>query len=76
MARKSASTEAASSDERERPVRTMVALVVGFLVIVAVAVATVLVPELRDDTGAEEEGDAPAAAAPPSSAASPPAASP
>jgi hypothetical protein len=55
-------------DERDRPVRTMVALVVGFLVIVGIAIGAVLLPELRDDAGEEEDG-APAAA--PSAEASP-----
>jgi hypothetical protein len=46
-------------DERDRPVRTMIALVVGFLIVVVIAVVTVLVPELGDDSGEQTE-DAPA----------------
>lgn len=45
-------------DERDRPVRAMVGLVVGFLVVVVIAVVTVLVPELRDDAGEEDGADA------------------
>lgn len=43
-------------ETRDRPVRTMVALVVGFLVILGIATWTVILPELRDDAGEEEEG--------------------
>ncbi len=53
------------SDERAPPVRTMIGLAVGFLVIVGVAVWTVLLPELADDAAEEEDGRQPAAEAPP-----------
>lgn len=51
------------TDERERPVRTMIALVVGFLAIVGIAVWTVLLPELADDAGEEEATSPPTAPA-------------
>ncbi len=61
----------ASIDERDRPTGAMIGLVVGFLVLVAVAVVTVFVPELRDDAG-EEEGASVSAPAPPPTASPPP----
>jgi hypothetical protein len=54
MAKKNAPPE--NVDERDRPLRTMIALVVGFLVIVGIATWTVLVPEIADDAGEEDEG--------------------
>ena len=56
MAKKNALPE--NGDERDRPLRTMIALVVGFLVIVGIATWTVLIPEIGDDAGEEEEGAA------------------
>jgi hypothetical protein len=45
-------------ETRDRPVRTMVALVVGFLVILGIATWTVILPELRDDAAEPaEEGE-------------------
>jgi hypothetical protein len=69
--------ETDAAETRDRPVRTMIALVVGFFVIVGIATWTVILPELRDDAGEEEEsgdtqGGAPAGEAP-ATAASPPA---
>jgi hypothetical protein len=55
MARKP-SREPESVETRERPLRTMLALVAGFLVIVGVAVWTVILPELRDDAGEDVDG--------------------
>jgi hypothetical protein len=43
-------------ETRDRPVRTMIALMVGFLVVLGIATWTVILPELRDDAGEEEEG--------------------
>lgn len=65
-----------NADVRDRPVRTMVALVVGFLVIVGVAVGAVLVPELRDDTEEAQEATERSAARPSPSAPTPSAAAP
>jgi len=52
-------------EERTGPVRTMIGLVVGFVALAAIAVWTVLLPELADDAGEEEDGRPPAAEAPP-----------
>lgn len=58
-------------DERDRPLKTMIALVVGFLVILGIAIGTVLVPELADDAGEGEEGANAQPEAPPVPAAAP-----
>ena len=47
--------ETDAAETRDRPVRTMIALVVGFLVIVGIATWTVILPELRDDAGEQDE---------------------
>lgn len=55
---KKPTAEPENLDVRDRPVRTMIALVVGFLLIVGIATWTVLLPELADDAGEEDEGRA------------------
>ncbi len=68
MARIGKGSDEIVTDERDRPLRVMIALVVGFLVIVGIAVGTVLVPELTDDAGEDEAGRRAAQSAPPGAA--------
>ena len=70
MPPKKPTSEPENVDERERPTRTMIALVVGFVLVAAVAVWTVLVPELTDD-GDEEDGPRTEQVAPPGTPSAP-----
>lgn len=46
------------SEERTSPAIPQIMLLVAFLVITAIGVVTVVVPELRDDAEETEDGDA------------------
>jgi hypothetical protein len=57
-------------ETRSSPLVAQLALLVGFLLIAAASVVTVLIPELTDD-GDEADGERPPAAAPAEPAAAP-----
>lgn len=58
MANTKSKSESPRSDVREKPITSLVVVVLGFVVIAALGVATVLWPELTDDG---PEADEPAA---------------
>lgn len=76
MAKRAGKGSAAPAIERATPLAPLVALVLGFLLLAAVGVVTVVVPELTDDGEGEDEAgapaDAPGAPAEPAAGASPP----